>query len=131
MSKDPLPPIDKPASSAGLDPVAQEYPAAPADIVEADTTPPPPPKDSAAKFTRAGATWVFLFVGLLILIVLLVFILQNGESVSMRFLVWQWQLQLGVQILLSAIAGALLTVLVGTWRIFQLRRAAKKNLRAR
>lgn len=130
MTKDPLPPIDKSAGQADVGPLDKDYPAAPSDVVEADSTPPPAPKDSAAKFTRAAATWVFLVLGLLILIVLLVFIVQNGESVTMQFLAWQWSLPLGVQILLAAIAGALLTVLVGTWRIFQLRRAAKKNLRA-
>ena len=38
--------------------------------------------------------------------------------------------QLGVQLLLAAICGGLVTVLAGTARIFQLRRAAKKNLAA-
>jgi uncharacterized integral membrane protein len=37
---------------------------------------------------------------------------------------------LGVQLLLAAICGGLVTVLAGTARIFQLRRAAKKNLAA-
>lgn len=132
MSKDPVPPLDKSSSSDGIDPMEQDYPATPPDIVEADAgvAPPAPPKDSAAKFTRAGATWAFLAISLLILIVLLVFIVQNGEYASMHFLVWEWSLPLGVQFLLAAIGGALLTVLVGTWRIFQLRRAAKKNLKA-
>ena len=40
------------------------------------------------------------------------------------------RLPLGVQLLLAAICGGLVTVLAGTARIFQLRRAAKKNLAA-
>lgn len=134
MSSSSKDPMDKPASAEAdaLDArvMDEDYPASSPDIVEADTRAPAVPKDSAAKFTRAGATWVFLAVGLLILVVLLIFIVQNGEPAVMQFLGWQWSLPLGVQILLSAIAGALLTLLVGTWRIFQLRRAAKKNLKA-
>ena len=36
----------------------------------------------------------------------------------------------GVAILLAAVGGGLLTVLAGTVRMLQLRRAAKKNLKA-
>ena len=82
------------------------------------------------KFTRAAALWSALIIGLLVLIVLLVFITQNTESVEMTFIAWHWQLPLGVQILLAAVLGSLLTVLVGAARIVQLRRAAKKNLKA-
>lgn len=86
--------------------------------------------ESAVKFTRAGALWSALTVGFLILIVLLVFITQNTESAQFAFLGWRWSLPLGVAILLAAVCGGLLTVLAGTARIFQLRRAAKKNLKA-
>ena len=82
------------------------------------------------KFTRAAALWSSLICGLLILTVLLVFIAQNTDSASFAFLGWRWSLPLGVAILVAAVGGALITVLVGAARIFQLRRAAKKNLRA-
>jgi hypothetical protein len=39
-------------------------------------------------------------------------------------------LHLGVAILLAAVCGGLITVLVGIARMFRLRRAAKKNLKA-
>jgi uncharacterized integral membrane protein len=82
------------------------------------------------KFTRAAALWSSLIFGLLVLIVLLIFIAQNTESASFAFLGWHWQLPLGVAILTAAVGGALITVLAGAARIIQLRRAAKKNLRA-
>ena len=82
------------------------------------------------KFTRAAALWSALITGLLVLVVLLVFIVQNTESASMAFLGWHWTLPLGVRILHAAVSGALITVMVGAARIIQLRRAAKKNLRA-
>lgn len=102
----------------------------------ATPVPPEPPTPEAqrlvaeVKFTRAAALWSALITGLLILVVLLVFIVQNTESASMAFLGWHWTLPLGVQILLAAVSGALITVMVGAARIIQLRRAAKKNLRA-
>jgi len=67
-----------------------------------------------------------LFLGFLILILLLIFITQNTTSTTLTFFGWHWSLPLGVAILLAAVGGGLLTVAVGTARILQLRRAAKK-----
>jgi uncharacterized integral membrane protein len=110
---EPLP--QEPAPSTGRPDIAAPAPA----------TPP----ESAVKFTRAAALWSALIVGFLILIVLLVFIAQNTGSTSFAFLGWRWSLPLGVAILLAAVCGGLVTVLAGTVRIYQLRRAAKKNLK--
>jgi uncharacterized integral membrane protein len=82
------------------------------------------------KFTRAGALWSSLIIGFLVLIVLLIFIAQNTESTAFQFLGWNWSLPLGVAILFAAVLGGLITVLAGAARIFQLRRAAKKNYKA-
>jgi uncharacterized integral membrane protein len=87
-----------------------------------------PPPESAVKFTRAASLWSSLTAGFLILIVLLIFITQNTASAQLAFLGWSGSLPLGVAILLAAVSGGLITVLVGTARIYQLRRAAKKNL---
>lgn len=91
---------------------------------------PPPRPESAVKFTKAAAMWGSLALGFLVLIVLLIFIAQNTESTPLQFLGWEWSLPLGVSILFAAVAGGLLTFAVGAVRIFQLRRAAKKNLKA-
>jgi len=90
----------------------------------------PPPPESAVHRTRAAALWAALALGFLVLIVLLIFIAQNTESAEFAFLGWRWSLPLGVAILFAAVAGGLLTVAVGAVRMFQLRRAAKKNLKA-
>jgi uncharacterized integral membrane protein len=87
-----------------------------------------PSPQSAVKFTRTASIWTSLTAGFLILIVLLIFITQNPDSAQFHFLGWHWTLPLGVAILLAAIGGGLITVLAGTARIYQLRRAAKKNL---
>jgi uncharacterized integral membrane protein len=103
-------------------------PAPPAPPVDTPKTPAQPV--SEVGFTRAAALWSAIFLGLLILIVLLIFVAQNTESASFAFLGWHWTLPLGVAILGAAVGGGLIAVLGGAARIFQLRRAAKKNLKA-
>lgn len=83
----------------------------------------------AASFTRLAAAWWALVVGLVILIILLIFVAQNTASITVHFFVFDWSLPVGVGYLLSAVAGATTTVMIGAARMIQLRRAAKKNLR--
>jgi uncharacterized integral membrane protein len=92
--------------------------------------PSPAPSVSEVKFTRAAALWSSVIAGFLILTILLIFIAQNTGSTSFAFFGWRWSLPLGVAILMAAVCGGLVTVLAGAARIFQLRRAAKKNLKA-
>ena len=122
MSTNPNVPPFEPVPPGPLEPAAYDPPL--------DSPAKAPPDVNAVKFTRAAALWSSLIIGLLVLIILLVFITQNTESVEMTFIAWHWRLPLGVQILLSAVLGSLLTVLVGAARIVQLRRAAKKNYKA-
>jgi uncharacterized integral membrane protein len=111
---EPLPEVSKEKS---VDPTATpgEYLASP---------------ESAVKFTRAAALWSALIVGFLVLILLLVFIMQNTDSTTIHLFGWEWNLPVGVAVLFAAVCGGLLTVAAGTLRIFQLRRAAKKNFKA-
>ncbi|MBY6385204.1 DUF1049 domain-containing protein [Rhodococcus erythropolis] len=96
---------------------------------EPNPTPEPVPTGTAVTDrTRAATTWVRLVIGAIVLIMLLVFILQNLESVSVKILAWQIDFPLGITILLSAIAGALIMALAGGVRIIQIRRAAKRQM---
>jgi uncharacterized integral membrane protein len=105
-------------------------PLPPADAPPATKTKPVIPPNEASKFTRAGALWSALAIGFLLLVLLLVFIIQNGDTTTIHLFGWSGQLQVGIALLLAAVAGGLLTFLVGSARIIQLRRAAKKNLKA-
>jgi uncharacterized integral membrane protein len=117
--------------------MSTEYPVSPENRAPATSSSAQvPPINAAAtpetvRFTKAAAVWSALAVGMLILIVLLIFIAQNTTQASFTFLAAHWNLPLGVAILLAAVSGGLITVLAGTARIFQLRRAAKKDLLAR
>lgn len=117
MSSDPNLSPDRPASATPTPVVAQPY-----------TSNVATKEAEEIKFTRTAALWTSLIFGFLILIVLLIFITQNTESTSFTFLTWHWTLPLGVAILLAAVGGGLITALVSAARMFQLRRAAKKNL---
>jgi uncharacterized integral membrane protein len=129
MTSDPSVSPDRPQ---GRPPALPDEPTPPplAEIPEDPTKTPGPPPENAVKFTRAAALWSSLIFGFLILILLLVFIMQNTDSTTVNFFAWQANLPVGVAVLLSAVGGGLLTVAVGSARIVQLRRAAKKNLKA-
>ena len=114
------------AAPTHAEPPAPKAPKSDSAPVKKPTTP-----ESAVKFTRTAALWTALILGFLILILLLVFVIQNDSPVDIVLLGWKLhQVQLGVTILLAAIAGGLLTFAVATTRILQLRLAAKKNLKA-
>jgi uncharacterized integral membrane protein len=78
--------------------------------------------------TRISGTWIAVIVAAVVLIFLLVFILQNLTTVTVNFLGFSGSLPLGVAILFAAIAGAILIALVGTARILQLRRFARRQV---
>jgi uncharacterized integral membrane protein len=130
MSSDPLVPKDPNLEPLPPKPLEPLDPSVNDPVLDTKDTKPVKPRDEAGQFTRAGALWTALIIGFLILIVLLVFIMQNMDYTTVHLFAWSWQAPVGVALLLGAIAGGLLTFLVGTARILQLRRAAKKNLKA-
>lgn len=79
--------------------------------------------------SRAGGLWTGLILSAIVLILLLVFILQNGEPVVIDFLGFSGSLPTGVALLFAAIAGLLLVAIPGGLRILQLRRAARRGPR--
>ena len=77
----------------------------------------------------SGGLWVGLILSALVLLLLLVFILQNGDPVQISFFAFEGVLPTGVALLLAAIAGILLVAIPGSLRIMQLRRAARRGTR--
>jgi uncharacterized integral membrane protein len=74
----------------------------------------------------SGATWFALILGTVILVLLLIFILQNNESTGFSFLGLDFSLPLGVAMLFAAIAGVLITALLGSVRLFKVSRRVRK-----
>lgn len=80
--------------------------------------------------TRTGIAFGTLIAGAIVLILLLVFILENTQSIKISFFGASGHLPLGVALLLAAVGGALLVGIVGTARIVQLRRHVRLRRRA-
>jgi uncharacterized integral membrane protein len=76
--------------------------------------------------TRISGLWVGVTVAAIVLLVLLVFIIQNGQAVTISIFGGSLHLPLGVALLLAAICGVLLVAVPGYGRIFQLRRAVRR-----
>ena len=68
-----------------------------------------------------------LVVGILALLVILVFILQNLQSVEVTFLVFQGSLPLAVALLFAVLLGAIIVLAFGGARILQLRLVARRS----
>jgi uncharacterized integral membrane protein len=77
--------------------------------------------------TRISAAWVGVIVGALVLVLLLVFILQNMRAVKISYFTATGTMPLGVALLLAAIAGVLLAGVVASLRIWQLRHRPTRN----
>lgn len=78
------------------------------------------------KTTRAGVWWTALVLMAVVSLLLLVFIAQNADAVTVRYLGFEGQLSLAVALLLSAALGALVVAIPGMARIAQLRHALRR-----
>lgn len=90
---------------------------------------PPDSRGSIAKATTAGRLYWALAGTLLVLLLTVVFVAQNGDKVKVNFLWLHGHMALGLALLFAAVIGGLLTVLLATVRILQLRRRARQHER--
>lgn len=77
--------------------------------------------------TRTSAVWTAVVVLVASLVLVLVFILQNLQDVSVSFLIFHGQLPLGVALLVSATLGGVIVVAAGAARVVQLRRTRRRR----
>ncbi len=108
---DPRPPTDRPASTAS----------------DAARTPGRPPEQHVVEPTRTSGLWVASIAFAVLLLLLLIFILQNNRAVPLRFLGFDGSMPLGVAMLMAAVLGALIVAMAGVARVLQLRRVAKRH----
>jgi putative membrane protein len=90
------------------------------------SAPPPPPRRRSAH-TRISGLRTGLIAGVLVLIVVMIFIIQNTHAVNISFLGAHLRLSLAVALLLAALAGALVMAAAGTARITQLRQHMRRD----
>jgi uncharacterized integral membrane protein len=110
--------------SAGPD-AAAPPPAAPVSPPAAPAAP-----SLKSKRTRTSGLWVALGFFAVVLLLLLIFILQNGQKVDISYLGAHGHFPLGVALLFAAVCGVLLVILAGAARISQLRTVARRHRRA-
>ncbi|WP_235840448.1 lipopolysaccharide assembly LapA domain-containing protein [Corynebacterium yudongzhengii] len=87
----------------------------------------PEPEERKIPSSLAGGTWAALIIGALLLILLIVFIVQNQPQVEVNMFAWSWQFPAGIAYLISAIIGALIMALMGGWRMLELRRQIRRS----
>jgi uncharacterized integral membrane protein len=104
-----------------------EYEPVPETAVPDPAAPVPGQAFKKMKRTRFSGLWVGLTAAAVVLLVLLVFIIENSQSVQISFFGAHGHLSLGVALLLAAIAGVLLVAVPGYGRILQLRRALRRS----
>jgi uncharacterized integral membrane protein len=86
-------------------------------------------QENLLKRTRASQAWVALILFTIILILLLIFIIENRQTVKISYFGASGHLPLAVAMLLAAVAGVLLAAIAGTLRILQLRRRVRRARR--
>jgi len=102
------PPDASPVSAAGVNPPAR-----------------------APRFTRASAVWVATAAALLLLVMLIVFILQNPTRVEVQYLGFSGSLSLGMALFIAAVGGGVVVAIAGIARVTQLRLHARRTRRHR
>ncbi|MGC8510274.1 MAG: lipopolysaccharide assembly protein LapA domain-containing protein [Acidimicrobiales bacterium] len=85
-----------------------------------------PPRAVIAS-TRTSRLWLRLLPSLVVLVVILVFIVQNHQDVRVSLFTLAVTWPLSIALLASAILGALLVLAIGSLRIVQLRRQIRRR----
>jgi uncharacterized integral membrane protein len=81
--------------------------------------------------TRTGVVWWALGFSLLLLILVLVFVLQNLTNARTSFFGLTWTIPLGLDLLLAALLGGVIAFLLGAARMLQIRRVARRYARGK
>lgn len=133
----PVPPDTGPPEPEPPDPGPLEPPPAEPKPPEPPAPPGPEPPvlgpgsaGHVLERTRLGGTWVAIGCFAVVLLFLLIFILENGKSVSLSYFGGHAQVPLGVALVLAALGGALLVLFAGMARILQMRTRASRHRRA-
>ncbi|WP_458107551.1 LapA family protein [Arthrobacter sp. R3-55] len=80
-----------------------------------------PAAPATSRPTRTAALWVAVAVGLVVLVMLIVFFVQNQDMITVRFFGLEGTLALGTTLFIAAVGGGVLVALAGGARILQLR----------
>ncbi len=82
---------------------------------------------SPLRHSRTSGLWSAVAALGVVLILLVIFIVQNTQKVEVSFLGWNGRTPLAAALLIATAAGLILATIVGTLRIWQLRRRVKHH----
>jgi uncharacterized integral membrane protein len=102
-------------------------PPAPGTIPAPGTTPAPAPAPEERHVTRAGMVWAAVATALAVMVLLIVFILQNQDYVQVRYFGLEGAVPLGIALVIAAVGGGILVAVAGAARIIQLRATAHRR----
>lgn len=102
-------------------------PAPPSEAPAGQGNPAPPPARPRQRVrgTRTGRVWVGVCAAALITVALIIFMIQNTHTVQVTFLGLTGSTSLALMLLIDAVGGVLLTLILGSARILQLRHAVR------
>jgi len=79
--------------------------------------------------TRISGVWIGLVATGAFLILLIIFIAQNRTAAPIQFLGLNGQVSIGLALLLAGVCGLIIAAVPASARIWQLRKALKRNAR--
>jgi uncharacterized integral membrane protein len=115
-TEEPLPPAAVPPTPKSQPPVQR-----------AEPDPPPPGTAAPGRVTRAAVIWSAVAVSLVVLVLLIIFFIQNQDMVAVKFLGLEGRLAQGVAFFIAAVGGGILVAIAGGARILQLRHNEKRR----
>ena len=94
---------------------------------EPEVAEPTPRTKDPLRRSRTSGAWTAVVIAAVLLLLLIVFIAQNTEDAHISFLGWDGTAPLAVALLIATALGVIITALVGTLRIWQLRRRVRRD----
>jgi len=76
--------------------------------------------------SRTSVLWAAVVALGVVLVLLVIFIMQNGQRVEVSFLGWEGRPPLSAALICAVAAGILIAAIAGTLRIWQLRRRVRR-----
>jgi len=86
-------------------------------------------RSRAVRRTRISGVWIGLVATGAFLILLIIFIAQNRTAAPIQFLGLNGQVSIGLALLLAGVCGLIIAAVPASARIWQLRKALKRNAR--
>lgn len=119
------PPLEEPRPAAEMGQTRPGTDALPG--YDGTSTPAAGKEEPKRQVTRAGMIWAAVASALVVLVLLIVFILQNQELVQVKFFGLEGAVALGIALFIAAVGGGVLVAMAGAARIIQLRAAEHRR----